>query len=133
MTNRTTRQLWCMRALGEKQSLMFSLRVCAEPEDDFFAAFVVGMEDHMAASGRTTDEAIANAIILFRATVDDAIKNGMSVNFATGQTPVTLDIPIWMAPKFFHLLERKLMNDETDIEQWWSIPTSEADSFQLVE
>jgi hypothetical protein len=125
------RQLWLMRGIGEKQSLMFSVAVRVEREGDFFAACILNMEDQMAATGRDEDEAFENARLLFTATVDDAIKAGASIQYATGQDAITLDLPIWMAPKFFHLLEQKLMENDTEVPQWISIPASEQEAAHI--
>ncbi|HEY0875585.1 MAG TPA: hypothetical protein VGD94_19060 [Vicinamibacterales bacterium] len=115
-----TKRLWLMRGIGEKKSLMFSVAVRVEPEDGLYAAWVINMEEQMAAMGETEEEAVANAQMLFMATVDDALRRGVSIQYVTGQEAIALDLPIWMAPKFFHMLEQKLMEDDTDI-QWVSI------------
>jgi hypothetical protein len=106
---------------------MFSVAVQIERENELFAATVANMEDQMAATGRDEDEALTNARLLFMATVDDALERGASIQFATGQEAVTLELPVWMAPKFFHLLEQKLMEGEEDeYDKWVSIVAAPA-------
>lgn len=110
-------QIWLMRGISERKSLMFSLATRTEAEGDgLYAAEIAGMEDQLAASGRTPEEALENARLLFMATADDALRKGASISFATGQQAIALDIPIWQAPKFFHLLESKL-NEQADVEE----------------
>lgn len=130
-----TRQLWLMRGISAKQSLMFSVAVEVEREGDYFAAALCKMQDHMAATGRDLDEAIQNARLLFMATVDDAMEKGLSIEYATGQAPVTLDLPVWMAHKFFHSLEQALSkaDAEDDDEPWRFIPADEIGALQAAD
>lgn len=117
-----TTTIWLMRELNDKQSMMFSIAVRVEREGDFFAATILNMEEHLAATGRDEGEALANARLLFRATVDDAFARGISIQFSTAQAPITIDLPVWMAPKFFHILEQKMLNADREDSPVWAIP-----------
>lgn len=115
-----------MRRMTDRQSFMFSLSISLEAEDGLTTAEILNMEDQLAVSGRTEDEAVENARRLFMATVDDAMARGASIQFSTGQQPIALDIPIWQAPRFFHILEAHL-NQEADEEdqEWLNIPLAQ--------
>jgi hypothetical protein len=118
---KTYEQTWMMRGLDDKRSLVFSIVVSVESEGELFAATVMAMEDQMAAYGRTEEEAADNARLLFKATVDDALARNASISHATGQHAITMEIPISDAPKFFHFLERRMLADEAQLEDWIAI------------
>lgn len=133
MENPIRRQIWLMRGIGEKKSLMFSLSLAIEQEGEYFAASISGMDDQMAATGRTTEEALHSARLLFMMTVEDALAEHRSISYATGQEPITLDLPLSEAPKFFHLLTRELMKRETEIPDWLAISTSDSTQLERAE
>lgn len=114
--------IWMLREFAQGQSFLFAVKMTVEEDGpDLFAATVAGMEDQMAAMGRTVDEAVQNARFLFMATVDDAIAKGISIEFATENQPITLNISLKDAPKFFHLLESKLAELESQ-DNWLRLP-----------
>jgi hypothetical protein len=122
MTEDSPRQAWLMRGTSKTHSLMFALSVVVEPDGDLFSATVTNMDQQMAAIGRDEDEAFNNALTLFRATVDDCLRDGFSVQYATGQKPLTFNVPVFDAPKFFHLLEQQIHAEpDLDEEDWLAL------------
>jgi hypothetical protein len=111
---------WMMRGIDEHSSLLFAVPVTVEEDEPgLFGAVVKGMEDLMAASGRTPEEASENARLLFMATVDDALARKISVQFVTGLPAVTVNVPISKAPQLFALLESEMTKREGQHQASW--------------
>jgi hypothetical protein len=122
---------WLMRGIDDNQSFLFNVPVrVEEDEPGLFGASVTTMSGQMAASGRSSQEAFENAVLLFCMTVDDAIKRQISIHFATGVQPLTLQVKMKDAPKFLHLLESKLAEFDKE-ETWLRIPPEAITEHQI--
>ncbi len=121
-----SRLWWLVRGIDKRQSFVFPVQVTVEEDEpNLYGATIPGLEDHMAAMGRTAEEAERNAIELFQATVDDALDKKASVSHAIGSSrSMTADFPVSKADEFFKLIHdldfREL--DSDDDEGWRGVP-----------
>lgn len=109
-----------MRGLDGESSLLFSVPITVEEDEPgLYSGAVETMRDRMAASGRSPEEAAANAGLLFQATVDDALARNTSVEFATGVQALTVKVAITEASKFFEMLESTIAEMDRQEHRRW--------------
>ena len=115
---------WLVRGIDENRSLIFPVHVTVEEDEpNLFGATIPGLEDHMAAMGRTPDEAEQNAVELFQATVDDALAKDTSVSFAIGsQQYMTADFPVIKADAFFRQIHNLNLRELAIDDEWRGVP-----------
>jgi hypothetical protein len=130
-----TRLWWLVRGIDERQSFIFPVPVAVEEDEpNLYGATIPGLEDHMAAMGRTAEEAERNALELFKASVDDALEKGTSVSYVIGSDQyMTADFPVTKADEFFKLIHNLELRDLEDEETWRGVPLGAVDSSTIAD
>lgn len=124
----TSRVWWLVRGIDTFRSFVFPIQVTIEEDEpNLYGASIPGLEDQIAAMGRTGDEAERNALELFQGIVDDALDKGTSVAFAINSMQyMTANFPITKADEFFKAIEnldlRELDSASEDDDGWRGVP-----------
>ena len=122
----TGRRIWFLLRRFEADSILFPIIVeTAEDEAALFGASISGLDDRLAAMGRTVEEAERNAVEMFKDIVDLAIEKNTPLGHELGQgVPFTrLNYSFENAQAFFDELKATLRFGSED-EEWRLVPTT---------
>lgn len=121
----TNRVWWLVRGIDKAQSFLFPVQVTVEEDEpNLYGAAVQGMEEHMAAMGRTASEAERNALDLFKAVVDDALDRKASLAVVLGKDfgYHIANFPVTQAATFFSAIHD--LETLHDSDEWQGVPVA---------